>query len=212
MTTPDPAPKPPYPVDADPCSAYCLCWVPPTCREVPHLVCCKPEVCCKEKVFRNRVDFEEVCTPGCYEKKTCPCKTRTMEFVQTTPGHREWQRVDCCGPCPECYCPVDCPPTYKCCEKTVTEKGVEYCAFKPPQYDVVAKCRKECVEMPVHVPAQYKVVWENEPFQPGHWEWRKNPNCVCPSCQPAPCAPPPPPPCACPPIRRGDFSYAPAKD
>src|SRR5947207_14292415 len=54
MTAPDAMPKPPYPDDPDPCAAYCLCWVPPTCRDVPRLVCCCPEQCRTEKVFRHR--------------------------------------------------------------------------------------------------------------------------------------------------------------
>ena len=50
-------PKPPPPTAVgpdDPCTAYCLVWVPPQCREVPHLVCCKQPTKC-ETVFKKEV-------------------------------------------------------------------------------------------------------------------------------------------------------------
>jgi hypothetical protein len=205
-TAPDHAPKPRYPDDPDPCATYCLVWVPPTYRDVPKLVCCQPETCGTERFFRRKIDFEEVCTPPCYEKKCTPCRTHTEEVVEATPARREWIKTSCCG-CDgaECYKPVVCPPTYKMCEKTVTEQGVEYCAYKPPQYDIVEHVSTVCVDRPVHNPGEYKVQWCKEEFQPGHWEWRRTMHCDCPTC-------PPKPNCGCGPSRRGDFSSAPAKD
>ena len=226
--------KPAFPTDVlpvDDCHAYCLVWVPPQCREVPHLVCCKKPTKC-ETVFRKEIGFEECCKPGCYEKRCCPCKCETEEVVEVTPRRTEWERVACRGPYDDCYRPVEIPPTYRWCPKTVTEAGVEYCAFKPPVYDVVEKDRLLCVQREVYVPAEWKVVWEREEFAPGHWEWQ----CTKCDCAPPPCPPPPkcaPCSCACPvtpacgcgapapscgcgapapmPVR-GDFAVAPAKD
>src|SRR5262245_42714607 len=69
---PDPIAKPPYPLDPDPNAVYCLCWVPPTYHKVPKVVCCRPECFDTEKVFRKKIEFCEVCKPGCYTEKKCP--------------------------------------------------------------------------------------------------------------------------------------------
>jgi len=201
--------------------------VPPTYREVPRLVCCSPERCTTEKVFRRKVEFEQICKPGCYTEKKRPDVCRTEEIVEVVPGRTEWVRTNCeCAPCPECYKQVEIPPCYKKCEKTVTEEGVKYCAFTPPQYDLVAKVKTVAVDRPVHVPGEYKIEWCKEEFQPGHWEWRRT-DCGCPKrCDcPKPCAcpkvcncpkpvvcSPKPGPAPCAPLRKGDFTYAPARD
>lgn len=205
-----PAP-PPFPTDPDVDASYCRVWVPPTYREVPRLVECAPSRCDSEKVWRRELTFSEVCTPGSYETKTTPCRTRTEMEVQATPGRTEWATVDCgCAP-GECFHPVRVPPTTCTCEKTVTEKGVSYCAFTPPTYDVAMKEKRVCVERPVYHPAEYRVVWEKQEFEAGRWEWRKRTDCAQPGCGAKTVATPS---CAdpCDRARRGNFNWAPPAD
>ncbi len=199
------------PADPDPDATYCLVWVPPAYREVPRVVPCGSGHVRSERAERVVYDFEEVVKPGCYEAKCTPDRCRTTQEIEATPARREWVKVECCGPDgQDCYRSVEVPPTYRVCEKTVTEKGVEYCAFTPPQYDVVAHERRECIERPVYVPPEYRVVYERECFEAGHWEWQKRyTGCSEPArpCAPAPAAPS----CGgCRVPRRGDFSHAPS--
>ncbi|MCC7140259.1 MAG: hypothetical protein IT460_17700 [Planctomycetes bacterium] len=202
---------PPFPTDPDVDATYCRVWVPPTYREVPRLVECAPCRVEHEKAFRRELTFKEVCTPGSYETKCTPCRTRTEVEVQATPGRTDWAKVDCgCGT-GECYRPVEVPPTTCSCEKTVTEKGVSYCAFHAPTYDVVMKEKRVCVDRPVHVPAEYRVVWEKQEFEPGRWEWHKRTDCAEPTCgvktvRAPSCSDP------CDRARRGNFNWAPPAD
>lgn len=201
-------PNLPFPVGAEDCSTYCRVWVPPTYRDVPEVVCCKPGKCQTKEVCVRKVEFQEVVRPGCYETKRSPCRCHKEEaFVQVSPGSDRWVPTTCGCSCQDCFRHERIPPTYKLCEKTVTDKGVEYCAFQEPEYDVVpcAKTVKEKVS--VYKPAEYSVRWNQELFQEGHWEWRK-----CNNPAPAQCGPcaPPTPPCGCN-VRQG-FGSAPSRD
>ena len=197
--------KPPFPVGAEDCSTYCLVWVPPTYRDVPRVECCKPGRVENQSRCVAKVEFDEVCRPGRYEPKCTPCTTRTEAVVQASPGSDRWVPTKCADACGcntgDCYRHERIPPTYKVCDKTVTEKGVEYCAYREPEYDVVARTKycKECVE--VYKPAEYRVVRDKELFQEGHWQWQKR-DCA-PVCAPAP---------RCAPAARKGFECCPPKD
>ena len=140
----------PFPVGVDDCSVYCRVWVPPTYRDVPKVVCCKPGRLEREVVCAKKVEFDEVCRPGSYVKKCLPCRCHTEEaYVPDCPGSHKWVPTTCGCTCEDCFRYERTPPTYKLCEKTVTDKGVEYCAYHEPEYDVVAcaKTVKECVDV-----------------------------------------------------------------
>lgn len=171
-----------YPVDPDPSSTYCLKYLPPTYREVPTLVQCKPAKVCQECSWRKEITFDEVCTPGSYEKKCTPCRTKKSVEVVVEPARTEWVKAPCaCEKDGCCFKPVTIPARTKCCDVTETEKGLEYCAFTPPQYSVVQKTRIVAVPTPVYKPAQYDVRWQKEEFMPGRWVWTKRDDC-CPPC------------------------------
>jgi hypothetical protein len=190
-----------YPSDPDKDATYCLRWEPPTYRSVPQLCECAPAKVCQECSWRKEITFKEVCTPGCYEPKCSPCREHKSVEIVATPGRTEWRKAPCaCEKDGCCYKAVDIPPTTKCCEVTETEKGLEYCAFKPPQYDVVQQTRLVAVPTPVYRPAQYKVVWQKEEFMPGRWTWVKRTDC-CPPCGCGPSLPP-----------RAGFATAPGAD
>ena len=164
----------PFPVGADDCSVYCRVWVPPTYRCVPDVVQCKPGHVDRDIICTQKVEFQEVCRPGCYEPKRSPCRCHKEEaYVQCSKGSDRWVPTTCGCSCQDCYRHERIPPSYKLCEKTVTDKGVEYCAYHPPEYDVVPKVKrvKECVD--VYKPAEFAVRWKQELFQEGRWEWRK---------------------------------------
>lgn len=191
----------PYPQDPDLASTYCLKYLPPTYRSVPKLVECSPSKVCQECTWRKEVTFEETCKPGCYETKCSPCRTRKSVEVVVTPGRTEWVKAPCaCEKDGCCYKAVEVPARTRCCEVTETEKGLEYCAFKPPEYDVVQKTRIVSVPRPVYKPAEYRVQWQREEFMPGQWVWTKRDDC-CPN----PCGG------ASRPAREG-FNYAPPAD
>ena len=212
----------PYPTDPDPCATYCMVWVPPTYRDVPRVVPgCGGTTC--ETVCRKKVDLVETCTPGHYESKCTPDQCRRWAIVEAEPAHTEWKKVKCCTPCGTapgcCFQPVEVPAQFKVCEKHETEKGIEYCTFTPPEYDVKAVCKTEKMKFSHYVPAEAKVVYDKELFQAGHWEWQKR-YCGCekakPDCpRPPVCAPQPPADgggCGCGGAgvaHRGDFGYAP---
>jgi hypothetical protein len=194
-------PKPPYPVGAGTCDTYCLVWVPPVYRDVPKVVCCKPGGVTQEKVCVRKTEFDEVCRPGCYEPKRTPDRCRTEEVaVQCAPGSDRWVPTNCPCDCGECFRHERIPPRYRLCDKKVTEKGVEYCAYTPPEYDVVPRVKRVVETQDVYRPAEFGVTWEKELFQCGHWEWRKT-DCR----QPAP-------PCVAPRAPRPGFGCCPSKD
>jgi hypothetical protein len=211
--------KPPFPTDPDPCASYCLVWVPPEYREVPRVVPCEGKIV-TEKVCRSRVELEETCTPGHYEARRSPDVCRQWAIVEAEPARTEWRTVKCCDEkngC--CYKPVEIPAQYKVCERRETEKGIEYCAFTPPEYDVKPVVKHDALSVPHYVPGEAKVVYDKQLFAEGHWEWKvkycgcQPPKKDCP--KPPVCAPQPPAGgCGCgapaTPPRQGDFSYAPA--
>jgi hypothetical protein len=172
--------------------------VPETYRNVPRVVETDPGTCREEKICRKKIDFEEVCVPGSYEGRSSPDICRRYALVEASPARTDWVKVKCCGANTACcYRPVDVPPSYKVCEKTETEEGIEYCAFTPPQYDIVQRDRYEVISRPVYTPAQYGVVYEKQLFDSGHYEWQKRytgcsaPRSDCPkaTCTPTPCGP-----------------------
>jgi hypothetical protein len=200
-------PRPPFPVEDDPCASYCLVWVPPVYRDVP---CVEPG-CGKwrtEKVMKEKLDFIEVCKPGKYTQHCVPDQCRHENFVQVTPAKDEWKKVCCPCSCEECWQKVKIPPKYKVCKKCETDQGFTYCSFCPPEYDVVPCKTRVCEEKQVYCPAVPKVTYRKEVYAPGHWEWQKRYDCVvpktcpekklcvspaveCPTCpEPAPMAPP----------------------
>ncbi len=192
-----------FPVGAGNCETYCRVWVPPTYRDVAKVVQCKPGRCERKVVCTQKVEFDEVCKPGCYEPKRSPCHCQKEEvLVQCSPGSDRWVPTTCGCSCQDCFRHERIPPSYKLCDKTVTDKGVEYCAFREPEYDVVPRVKqvKECVD--VYKPAQFAVKWEKELFQCGRWEWQK-------------CNNPAPVPCCDTPggysVRKG-FGSAPSRD
>ena len=217
------ASNPPYPVDPDPCATYCMVWVPPTYRDVPR-VCPGQGGTCSETVCRKRIELEEVCTPGHYEKKCSPDVCRKYAIVEAEPAHTEWKKVKCCTPCGPaagcCFRPVEVPAQYKVCERQDSEKGIEYCTFTPPEYGVKPVCVYDKLKVTHYVPAEAKIIHEKQLFQPGHWEWQQR-YCGCDApkkdCPRAPvCAPPPPADggCGCggaggAQVRKGNFNYAP---
>lgn len=176
--------KPPFPADADPAAAYCLVYVPPVYRDVPCLVPCRDGRVCKESVKAEKVVFEEVCEPGCYEDRKVPDRCRKTAIVEACPARDEWRPVSCGGGCSapngDCWKRVVVPPRYQICEATETEKGFTYCAFTPPQYGVVA--RTTTVDEPRYHydPAEYRVEWKKELFTPGHYEWQRRYDCTDP--------------------------------
>ena len=201
-------PRPPFPSDPDACAAYCLKWVEPVYRDVPVVSgpCGK---CVTQKVRVERVEFDEVVKPGCYETRRTPDRCRQFGAVEVEPARDEWVRVACNDPCgcgvnKDCYKPVRIPPKYKWCEKTETEKGIAYCAFTPPEYAIVPRTVTKCETVERYVPADPKVTYRKELFEPGHWVWEKRYDC--PSCEKKAC--PPRPNCApC-----GDFRRCPSAD
>jgi len=197
--------RPPLPTNADPCSTYCLVYVPPVYRDVQRVVaCCPPSTKCVPVPVKQIV-FEEHVKPGCYTEKRTPCRCREEVVIQETPGYQGWRQVECCGEeC--CFQSVKVPPTYKLCEKTVTDGGVAYCAFTPPQYEVVAKTVTTCGVKEVFVPGKYQVVADREIFQDGRYEWRRRTDCErgAPIC--TPCVRPAPSTC------RPGFGQAPSAD
>ena len=200
--------KPPFPAGAEDCSTYCLVWVPPVYRDVPQVVPCKPACLKVETVCVRKTEFDEVVRPATCEKKCSPCTTHTEAVVQATPGCDRWVKTKCGCSCDECYRHERIPPTYKLCDKTVTDKGVEYCAYREPEYDVVPRVKVCKEKRETYQPAEYGVVWGKELFQEGHWQWEKR-TCDKPACAPKPtCAPKPA--CGC--GSRAGFESAPARD
>ena len=189
-------PKPPFPAGAENCSTYCLVWVPPVYRDVPEVVPCKPGCVKVETVCVRKTEFDEVCRPGRYEKKCSPCTTHQEAVVQATPGSDRWVKTKCGCSCDECYRHERIPPTYKICDKTVTDAGVEYCAYQEPEYDVVPRVKICKEKRETYQPAEYGVKWRQELFQAGHWQWEKR-NCDTPKCAPKPTYVPKPA-CGCP--------------
>jgi hypothetical protein len=186
---PSHAALPPYPADADPCAAYCLVWVPPVYRDVPKLCPC-PGHTVKETIPEQKVVFEEVCKPGCYETREIPDRCRHSAIVQVSPSREEWLPVSCPGGCPcepgqgNCWKRVVLPPEYKVCETTQTEKGVQYCAFTPPEREVVAKTVRCDVTHTRYVPADYSVTYVKELVTAGHYEWQVRYDCAEPMLPP----------------------------
>jgi hypothetical protein len=134
-------------------------YVPPVYREVARVVECRPAGCDVVTVPVKQIVFEERMKPACYTPKRTACRSRTDEvLVQTSPGCDVWKPVDCgCGD-EACFQHVKTPPTYKLCDKTVTEGGVAYCAFTPPEYEIVAKTVTSCEKKSVYRPGDYRVV------------------------------------------------------
>ncbi len=195
---------PAFPTNPDPCSAYCLVYVPPVYRDVQRVVACRePGVKCVT-VPGKKIVFEEHVKPGCYTEKRTPCRCREEVVVEATPGYERWEQVECCGEC--CYRNVKVPPTYKLCEKTVTEGGVAYCAFTPPEYHIVAKTVATCEQKEIFRPGEYRVVTDQELFQDGRYEWRRRDDC---KFGPAYCSPPAQP---APSTSRPGFGRAPSAD
>lgn len=187
----------PYPEDPSKDSTYCLKYLPPTYREVPHLVECAPSKVCQECSWKKEVTFETVCTPGRYDVKTTPCRTRKTVELVVEPARTVWAKASCQGE-KDCYKPCETPARTKCCEVTETENGLAYCAFTPPEYQVVQKTRIIPVQTPVYRPAQYRVVHRKEEFMGGRYVWVKRDDCD-----------------GCPPTRapqREGFNYAPPAD
>jgi hypothetical protein len=220
---------PPMPVDADPCAAYCLVWVPPVYRDVPRVVGCKPGCLECDTVRKTKVVFEEVCTCGRCEEKTVPDRCRKTEVVQVTPPKDLWLPAQC-PPAPGCQAKPDYPGTcgrpsctgapvldgqcwqrvtvpgdVRTCEKCETEAGFTYCVQHPPKFDITTS--RVCVEEPRsrYVPGEYRVVWEKECFQPGHYAWQRRYDC-------APAAMPPLRSTCSPLGNRGDFRTCPSAD
>ena len=117
--------RPPFPVGAGDCETYCLVWVPPTYRDVPDVVCCKPGCVRQETRCVRKVEFDEVCKPESYTPKCAPCQTRQEAVVQCSPGSDRWVPTKCPCTCGECWRHERVPPTYKICDKTVTEAGIK---------------------------------------------------------------------------------------
>jgi hypothetical protein len=209
---------PPFPADADPCAAYCLVWVPPVYRDVPEVIpgCGK---CVDVTLPATKVVYEEVCKPGCYQTRQIPDRCRHNAIVQVSPPHEEWVPVACgaTGPCgcsdaETCWKRVVIPGDYKVCETVETEKGIQYCAFTPPEREVVAKTVRCDVKHSQYVPAEAKVCWHKECIVPGHYEWKVRYDCATPMMPPlkttcVPCSG-----CGCVPCDRGDFTACPPKD
>jgi len=227
-------PPVPFPTDPSLSKAYCLTWIPPTYRDVPTVVKCSEGCTEYRPVWRKDVCLDEVCRPGAVVNVCAPDVCRKHQVVQSSPAHIEWQDV-CVPPAPCscddpecCYRAVQVPAQYRVCEKTETEAGIQYCYRKPPEYDIVQRDVWSCVPMAERHPADYRVVWQKECFEEGHWAWRERcAPCPQPTCQPPVCAPAP---CPCPPgsypqinterpvyiqttptavPRRGNFGYAP---
>lgn len=208
----------PFPADPDPCAAYCPKWVPPVYRSVPKL-CVGPSKTCVENVTVKRVEFCETCKPGVCETRCVPDQCRQYGAVEVEPARNEWVQVKCPDPCgcggECCWKQVRVPPKYKWCPKCETEEGFTYCAFTPPEYDVVPVTVTRCEKVKRYVPPSFKVVWQQDLYEPGHWTWVRRYDCPeCPPCPSKPdCAPMGAPcgaPCAPqgPPIR-GDFRSCP---
>src|SRR5688572_15769236 len=64
--------QPPFPQNPDPCSSYCLKWVPPTYREVPRVCMTKPPCSRDYEVCTANTCFREVVTPGVCKTVTVP--------------------------------------------------------------------------------------------------------------------------------------------
>lgn len=206
---------PAYPINPDPNSAYCLVYVPPVYREVARVVECRPAGCDVVTVPVKQIVFEERMKPACYTPKRTACRSRTEEvLVQTSPGCDVWKPVDCgCGD-EACFQHVKTPPTYKLCDKTVTEGGVAYCAFTPPEYEIVAKTVTSCEKKSVYRPGDYRVVADRELFQEGRYEWRRRTDCPkpCAPCGPCGTAAGPAAPVRSAPALRPGFGSAPSAD
>ena len=189
--------QPPFPVDPDPCAAYCLKWVPPVYRDVPRVCMTKPSCIQSYEVCTHETRFREVCTPGTCRTVTVPDECHNYNIVQMTPAREEWRRVDCvdCAGCDveNCWKRVRVPPQYSVCPRCETKEGYSYCVETPPTYSVVAETVPTRDVRCEYIPAEYDVVMDRECFVPGHWEWEKR---VCPDAEP-PC--PPPALCAPPP-------------
>ena len=177
---------PDLPGDPEACTTYCRVWVPPVYRKVPRLVLVKQPCRVSEPETICRTRFQEICVKPRENKR---CKTANWQceqaVVQTRPGGYKWKKkpgVDCWEYCYE-------EPCYQWCSKTVTEEGIEYCTEVPPEYRTVAwtepveVCRERCI------PGEYKVVWENEVYSPGHWEWKATKSCSCDCPSPCPTIP-----------------------
>ena len=179
----DPGALPPFPVDADPCAAYCLVWVPPVYRDVPTY-CPKPGCEVTERVPMEKVVFEEVCKPGCYTPHQTPDRCRRNAIVQVGPSREEWVQVSCpggacCDPGRgDCWKRIVHPPEYKVCETCETEKGISYCTYCPPEREVVAKTVRCDIERTRYIPADLEIVWKKECMVPGHYEWQVRYDCT----------------------------------
>ncbi len=113
-----------YPVDPDPSSTYCLKYLPPTYREVPKLVECSPSKVCQECSWRKEITFEEVCTPGRYEKKCTPCREKKSVEIVVEPARTEWVKAPCaCEKDGCCFKPVTIPARTKCCDDHRDREG-----------------------------------------------------------------------------------------
>jgi hypothetical protein len=169
------------PSDPALCASYCKVWVPPVYRERPRLVQTKAP--CNETVPvpMTELRVQQVCVKP-VERKTVrlPGKRCEQAVVQTKPGGWKWRQVgDCWKYCYE-------PPCYQWCNKVVEEEGIEYCTETTPEYQTVVTQEPVTRYRQEYVPGEYKVVYDQEVYRPGHWEWQVRKDCGGCEC-PAPC-------------------------
>ena len=167
---------PDLPDNPDPTKKYCKVWVPPTYRKVPKLVMCKPPCTTTEEVTFNRTTAYEVMTKPAELRRGQTCGNCCDDhLVQTKPGGYRWENDGTCWQykyrCPE----------YKWCKKHVGEESVKYCYEVPAEYETVARTEPVTKLRSKYVPAEYKIVYVNEVYTPGHWVWRPHdaPECEC---------------------------------
>jgi hypothetical protein len=173
---------PDLPADPEPCARYCRVWVPPVYRKVPKLCQVSPECYRCEPETVQRIRFREVCVKPC-EQVACRTPDRRCEeaAVQVTPGGWRWKQ-DECGCWKYCYE----PPCYQWCNKVVTEEGIDYCVERPPEYRTEAWWEDETCTRMRRIPPRYKIVYEEECYRPGYWQWVVQDSCTDCVC-PAPC-------------------------
>jgi hypothetical protein len=155
------------PCNPDPTKKYCKVWVEPVYRKVPKVVMAAAPSTTKEEVLINRTTAYEVQTKPAEVRRGQTCGTDCDDnLVMVKPGGYRWEHDGTCWQykyrCPE----------YKWCKKKVQEDGIKYCYEIPAEYETVAKTEQVTELRDRYVPAQYKTVWVDEVFEPGHWEWR----------------------------------------